>query len=85
MAFVYSLYTLVISWLWKEVPNTWMLINLYSVSSDRLNRFWALFATQCILMQPLQWDGDVESCGTPFSRLDEGKVIVLCADMAIVV
>lgn len=36
-------------------------------------------------MQPLQLEGGTESCGAPSSMLDEGRLIVLCADMVIVV
>ena len=36
-------------------------------------------------MQPLQLEGGVESCAAPGSRLDEGRLIVLYADMVIVV
>lgn len=36
-------------------------------------------------MQPLQLEGGTESCGAPSSGLDEGRMIVLCADLVIMV
>lgn len=75
---------LFISWLWKRDTRHWGFNeSLIGICRQGGMGLWHFLPLGCIWVQPLQRGGGVQSCGASSSRLDEGWLIVLCADMAI--